>query len=248
MVTAVDEQNPFAHVLRQGGKLPLPAAQGVHLPANGAVLLPQAADQGKELLIGLIQPGVFQIQAVDGFGNLPGQPGGQNPRQDEGQHQNPQHRLENPQNQRPHRGLHTGNPQNRPVRQTGGIVEIFLQQGVGEVFSLSRALLHRLPDLRPVPVVLHGGGVCHTVIEHGAVGVHPGQALGGLQTGQVGLSALLHAVLHIGQFLLELLIDLLLILGGHHRHEKPGTQDHHRQPHQEAAAENLARHEAPPIL
>ena len=67
MVTAVDEQNPFAHVLRQGGKLPLPAAQGVHLPANGAVLLPQAADQGKELLIGLIQPGVFQIQAVDGL-------------------------------------------------------------------------------------------------------------------------------------------------------------------------------------
>ncbi|CCY27927.1 unknown [Firmicutes bacterium CAG:114] len=248
MVTAVDEQNPFAHVLRQGGKLPLPAAQGVHLPANGAVLLPQAADQGKELLIGLIQPGVFQIQAVDGFGNLPRQPGGQNPRQDEGQHQNPQHRLENPQNQRPHRGLHTGNPQNRPVRQTGGIVEILLQQGVGEVFSLSRALLHRLPDLRPVPVVLHGGGVCHTVIEHGAVGVHPGQALGGPQTGQVGLSALLHAVLHIGQLLLELLIDLLLILGGHHRHEKPGTQDHHRQPHQEAAAENLARHEAPPIL
>ena len=57
------------------------------------------------------------------------------PRQDEGQHQNPQHRLENPQNQRPHRGLHTGNPQNRPVRQTGGIVEILLQQGVGEMFS-----------------------------------------------------------------------------------------------------------------
>ena len=177
VVLPVEQQHALVHVLGQGGKLPLAALQGLHLLVDGAVLLPQAADQGEEFLIGLVSPRVFQVDAVDGLCDLPRQAGGQQRRDEDGQHQDQQHRLQHAQQNDPHRRLHAGQTQDGPVVQADGVVERLLQQRVGQVLALAAALLFRLLDLAAVGVVLHGGGVSHAVVEDGAVLGHPGQAL-----------------------------------------------------------------------
>ena len=80
----VDEQESLAHVLRHGGKLPHTAAQLVHLPAYGVLLLPQALGQGLQLRVHVL--GVIRGDGVDGLRDLPGQPHRQ------GRRQNEQHR------------------------------------------------------------------------------------------------------------------------------------------------------------
>ena len=215
------------------------------------VRFPQAPHQGEELLVGVVQPGVFQVDVVDGLGDLPGQPRGQHPREDQGQYHNPKNGLQHTDYQGAHGGLLAGQPQNGAVIQAHGIVEGLLQEGVGEVLALPGPLLQGLDDLPPVGVVFHGGGVCLAVIEDSAVRRDPGQALAALQVFQAGeivASALLHAALDIDGGLLHLLVDLVLVAGGHHCHKQRGTQYHDRQPHQETAAKDFPRHAWPPIL
>ena len=177
----VQQHHPLGHVLRQGGKLPLLLAHGIHLTADGVVLAADLGDEGGQLVITPALLRLLQVQVQNGADDALGQPGGQHRRQNHGQHQNNEQRLDHRGQQYHHRRLSAGQADHRAVAQpAGGIVG---PAGQGGRLPLGRALAgqHGLADLRPVGVVLHLGGVCPVVIQHGAVLVHPGHPAGYIQ-------------------------------------------------------------------
>lgn len=66
--------------------------------------------------------------------------------------------------------------QDRAVRKAQSIVDRLFRQRVGVADGTALSQHCRLVDLLPVRVVFHLGGVFPVVVEHGAVGIHQGDA------------------------------------------------------------------------
>ena len=170
----VNHQETLAHVLRDSDELLLPALQISHLPLDLPLLAAELGQQRRQLLIRLAAGWIVQVDVVDGLHQLPGHPGGQHHRQDEGQQHHQGHRLQCLQHQHPDRVLGAGYPQHRPVVKPLGSIQRLLGEGLGIAKRLALPQHQRLMDLLPLGVVLHLRRVLPVVVEHGPVRIHPG--------------------------------------------------------------------------
>ena len=73
----VQQHQTLAHAAGDLLKFLRPAAQLVHLPVDLAALMFHAAQQGRQLLVGLIFQRMLQIQSVQRLRDAPRQPGRQ---------------------------------------------------------------------------------------------------------------------------------------------------------------------------
>ena len=196
MALPVQEQKALGHVVGEGGKLGLPLLEQVHLLLDGVVLPLQAGEEGGELVVGLTVLRVLQIQAQNRLDQPLGQPGGQHRREQQRQNQDDQNGLDHGDEQQPHRLLGAGQTDHRPVGEPLGDIQGLLRQSGGEALGGARLRGQGLPDLLPVGVVLHGGGVRLIVVEDCAVGGHPGHPAGGVQAVEVIHAVQLHPAGH----------------------------------------------------
>ena len=243
MAAQVYEQKSLAHVLRHGGKLQHTAAQLVHLPADGVLLLPQPSGEGLQL--GIYVLGIIGGNGVDGLCDLLRQTHGQTRCQQE----KPRHRGRNGPGHIQQHGAQTAllptQAQHIAVAEPEGIVEILFQHRIGVVAAFAAALLQRLRHLLAVQVVFHAGGLGHAVKKHGAVGGDEGDAVGGAHL--LG-SDVVQRLLQLLRLLRKRGKGLLFIVAVQDPRKEAGSGHEHQQRQAEQAAYDLPCHACPPSL
>ena len=233
-------------LLHMGGdllELVGPAAQVRQLAVDLPPLDVDAAQQGGQLLIGVVFQGVLQVQGVQGRGDAAGQAARQQARQDQGHRRRQQNGRQHSQQQHPHGGPADGNAQHRAVRHPAGIVAGFFQQGAGIAGGVAGAGAQGLPHLGAVAVIFQAFGVPLGVAQHRPVRGDPGQAVA-VRRELVQIVAALG--LHRGGGQLQLILQLVFLHGGKiavqaghddgHRRQKHGGSGHHKR------AENFLGH------
>ena len=201
-------------LLHMGGdllELVGPAAQVRQLAVDLLALHIDAAQQGGQLLIGVVFQGVLQVQGVQGRGDAAGQAARQQARQNQGHRRRQQDGRQHPQQQHPHGGPADGNAQHRAVRHPAGIVAGFFQQGAGIAGGVAGAGAQGLPDLQAVAVIFQAFGVPLGVAQHRPVRGDPGQAVA-VRRELVQIVAALG--FHRGGGQLQLILQLVFLHGG----------------------------------
>ena len=240
----VQKHKPLGHAGGDLLELLRAAAQGAHLLVDLPPLVLQTAQQGRQLLVGLVFQRVLQIQAVqrlhDPLGDAAGQQAGQDQRRSDDQ----QDGLEHPQQHGSRGDAAGGQAQHRAVRQTLGVVEHFGEHGVAVTAGLTGAVGQCLPHLLALGVVLHGRGIGAGVVEHHAVGTKPCDAvIVGIQTGEIGHAVSLgHGCRRNRQLVLQLLLLQLAEVAVQRAHDDDQTGCQHRKPHRHGGAEYLFCH------
>lgn len=240
----VQQHQPLLHAAGDLAELvPLPP-QLAQLGVDLAALLVDASQQGRQLLVGIVLQRVLQIQLVEGLYDMLGQPPGQQGRQRQRQHQYDQEGLEHAQHQHARGGAADGDTQHGAVIQALRLIDGLFQQRGGVAAGLALPRQQRLLDLLALAVVLHTGGVGAGIVQHGAVGRHPGEAVAVRAEGSE--VALPLPLLHGGGRQAQLILELLLLHAAEvfvkaaHNDHQAGQQHRARRDHH--GAENSFRH------
>ena len=239
----VQQHQPLLHVGGDLTELVGPAAQVRQLPVDLLALHIDAAQQRRQLLIGVVFQRVLQIQGIQRGGDPAGQTARQKARQHQGCGGGQQNGRQHSQHQHAHGSPADGNAQHRAVRHTLGIVAGLFQQGAGIAGGAAGAGAQGLPDLQAVAVVLQAFGVALGVAQHRAVGGDPGQAVA-VRRELVQIVAALG--FHRGGCQLQLILELGLLHGGKIAVQAGHDDDHPRQQHshggQHKRTENFLGH------
>ena len=150
--------------------------------------------------------------------------------------------------QRHHGALVAGHPQNAAVGEGQRHIQGPGGQGVGVALGLPYLAGEGLLDLLPLQVVLHGAGVGPGVVEDAAVAGDPGDAVLGVEAGEVVRPLQLHAPGGQGRLHLQLVEDPGGVVAQQNRAKQRRAQQDDGDPHRQDGAENLFRHGVPPIL
>ena len=159
-----------AHVAGEVPAQVLGLGQLAVLLLEQALLLVDANEQRVHLLVYLIVQGVREIERVDGLHNAPRERLGQHEHEDGGHDHGHEHRHQHIAQEGQKRVARLGQADDAAVVQLHGGVHRVGAQRVGEAHGGRLAVLPRLADFGTPGVVLHGGRVGGTVVEHLAVG------------------------------------------------------------------------------
>ena len=239
----IQQHQPLIHVGGDLLELLRLAAEVAELVVDLTALVLQPAQQRRQLLVGVVIQRMLQIQPVQGLDDAAGHAAGQQARQDQRHHQHQQQRLEHGQQQHAPGDPGGGQAQHRAVGQAPGVIQRFLQQRGAVAAALAHAGGQRLLHLLTLGMVLHGGRVGPGVVQHRAVGLHPGDAVvvGG-QLAQVCFALALHRRGGDGQLVTELALlqaDVVVVQAAQD-HRQRGHQ--HRQPHRQGGVKNSFCH------
>ena len=245
MTRLVQQHQTLAHTAGDLLKFLRPPPQLVHLPVDLPALMLHAAQQGRQLLVGVVLQRVLQIQPVQRLRDAPCQPGRQHAGQDQRRRQHQQDGLEHIQHQHPRRHPDGGQTQHRAVRQALGVVHRLLQQRGAVPAALALAGGQCLLHLLPLGVVLHAFRVRLRVVQHRAVCTQPcDTVLVGLQLSEIVRAVLLHTHRHQTQLVPQLGLLHPAKIAVQHPHHQCQTGDEHRHAHQQRGAENTLCHGA----
>ena len=134
-------------------------AQLAQLRLDLDVLVVDALEQGRKLLIGVVIERVIQIEAVERIDDAPRQALGQHAREDERHDEHEQQRLEHADGDHADRRAADGDAQHRAVREPPGIVHGLFHERRGVARALARACAQRLTDLGARGVVFKALGI-----------------------------------------------------------------------------------------
>ena len=151
-------------------------AQTACLAAQLLLLALDPLQQGGQLVIGLLEQRLIEVQLIERADDLAGDAGGEREAEQQRRQQDKQNGGQQAEHQPPDAVLLTGEAQDAAVGQAAGIVEQLLHQGGGVAHALAVAVLHGGDDLFPLEVVFHVVTVALAVVDHGAVGGNPGDA------------------------------------------------------------------------
>ena len=167
-------------------------AQLAQLRLDLDVLVVDALEQRRELLVGIVVERVLEIEAVERVDDAPRQPSGQQAGENERHDEHDQQRLDHADGDHADRRAADGNAQHRAVVQTLGVVHGLFHERRGIARALAGAGRQRLTDLGAQGVVLKALGVGLRVVQDAAVGRDPCQAAAvGRQLGQIVRAAVL---------------------------------------------------------
>ena len=239
----VEQDEPLLHAAGDLVELVRLAAQRAQLRGDLAVLLVDAPEQRRQLLIAADVQRVVEVEPVERVDDPLREPPGENAREDQCRGQHQQHRLQHAEDQQTRRRAADGDAQHRPVAQPPGIVERLLQERRGVAGALALSGLERLLHLLAIGVALHRGRVRLRIIEDAAVGGDPRQAEAvGRELREVVPARALHRSGGQRQLVLELRLlhaaeEIIQIA---ENQQKAREQDRPR--HEHNGAENLSCH------
>ena len=205
----VQQHKALLHAAGDLLKFVLLAPQLLYLRVDLAALLVDAAQQGRQLLIGVVVQRVLQIQLIQGLYDMLGQTPRQQRRQGQRHHQHHKEGLEHAQHQHACRGAADGDTQHRAVVEPLGLIERFFQQRGRVAAALAVSGQQRLLDLLSLAVVFHSTGIGLRVVQHRAVRCHPRQTIAVRAEG--GEIALAVQPLYGGRGKAQLVLQLLLL-------------------------------------
>ena len=124
-----------------------------------------------------ILPRLVQVQGVDGLYDGAGKAGCQNKRKHQRQQNNDTDGLSKPHQQNPNRMLCCRKSNDGSIGKKAGTVQITAGQGIGIAAAFAGAILQGLLHLFTHQVVFHRSGIALIIIQYGAIGSNPCDAV-----------------------------------------------------------------------
>ena len=176
LVLFVEQHQAFIHVVGDGLKFPAPLVQHTRLFAYFALLAFDAVKQRSHFVIPLVGKGMVQVQLVEGLHDFFGKTGGQHQTKHRARHHHNKNRPEHLGQQRQNAVLGHSKAQHAAVGQAlSGIAGLF-HQSIGVAHTFPKAAYQRFGDFLTLVVVGQAFGRNTVIVQHGAVGSHPGDA------------------------------------------------------------------------
>ena len=228
MAVPVEQDQTLAQIvgdlLEFVGLLP----QRAKLAADLLMLLVDAPQQGRKLLVGVVFQRMLQVEPVERVGDLLGHRRGEYDGKHQRRKEDEQHRLEQAQRQRRSGGAADGDAQYGAVVEALRLIKQFFRQRVGRAGAAAVAGGKGLLNLLAVEMVFHGFLVGSGVKEHRAVLIDPRQAEAFLtQRMQVIEAVLLRAGCGEGKLVLQLAgLHLAKIAVKHQCRDEEARQKH----------------------
>ena len=239
----VEQDEPLAHTAGDLREFVGLFAQLAQLRPDLDVLVVDALEQRRELLIGVVIERVLEIEAVERIDDAPRQTPGQHAREDERRNEHEQQRLEHTDGDHADRRSADGDAQHRTVREPLGIVHGLFQKRRGIARALARAGAQRLTDLGARGVVFKALGIGLGVVQNAAVGRDPRQAAApGRELREIVRAAAFHGGRGEAQLVAQLVFFHAAEVAVEKAHDDQQARQQHGAGHEEDGLKDFLGH------
>ena len=239
----VEQDEPLAHTAGDLREFVGLFAQLAQLCPDLDVLVVDALEQRRELLIGVVIERVLEIEAVERIDDAPRQAPGQHAGEDERHNEHEQQRLEHTDGDHADRRSADGDAQHRAVREPLGIVHGLFHKRRGIARALARAGAQRLTDLGARGVVFKALGIGPGVVQNAAVGRDPRQAVApGRQLREIVRAAAFHGGRGEAQLIAQLVFFHAAEIAVEKAHDDQQARQQHGAGHEEDGLKDFLGH------